>query len=53
VIAPDAERVQLAARSIGSKRRDEHWFEVRVRLINLRKDAREALERAWTSVERG
>jgi hypothetical protein len=43
--------VRLEARTIGSKRRDEETFELRVRLINLRKDAREALERAC-SVER-
>jgi hypothetical protein len=43
----------LEARTIGSKRLDEESFELRVRLINLRKDAREALLRALGSVERG
>ena len=47
------ERVALSARAIGSKRRDADWFELRVRLVNLRKDAREALDRVWRSVERG
>ena len=37
--------VKLEARAIGSKRLDESSFELRVRLINLRKDTREALER--------
>jgi hypothetical protein len=53
LLSPDGASVRLDARSIGSKRRDEIWFEVRVRLINLRKDAREALEHAWASIERG
>jgi hypothetical protein len=41
--------VKLEARTIGSKRLDESSFELRVRLINLRKDGREALERALES----
>ena len=45
--------VHLEARTIGSKRRDDTSFELRVRLINLRKDVREALDRALASVERG
>lgn len=45
--------LRYEARSIGSKRRDDGAFELRARLINLRKDAREALERLMTSVERG
>lgn len=46
--------VRLEARSIGTKRAaDGGAFEVRVRLINLRKEAREALESAWARVERG
>ena len=50
-LSPD---VQLEARAIGSKRLDESSFELRVRLINLRKDAREALERALgVSIEGG
>ena len=49
-LAPD---VKLEARTIGSKRIDEGSFELRVRLINLRKDAREALERALGSIEGG
>ena len=47
-----AASLRLEARAIGSRRSGED-FELRVRLINLRKDAREALERAWASVERG
>ena len=45
--------ITLEARAIGSKRLDDESFELRVRLINLRKDAREALERACRSVEGG
>ena len=45
--------LRYEARSIGSKRRDDGAFELRARLINLRKEAREALERLMTSVERG
>lgn len=45
--------LRLEARSIGSKRREDGAFEVRARLVNLRKEAREALERTWASVERG
>jgi hypothetical protein len=47
--------LRLQARSIGSKRSTSGTFELRVRLINLRKEAREALEAAWSargSVER-
>jgi hypothetical protein len=40
--------VQLQARAIGSKRAGEA-FEVRVRLINLRRETREALEAAWAT----
>jgi hypothetical protein len=40
--------LQLQARSIGSKRSADGEFELRVRLINLRKQAREALEAAWS-----
>jgi hypothetical protein len=40
--------LRLQARSIGSKRSASGEFELRVRLINLRKDAREALEAAWS-----
>jgi hypothetical protein len=39
--------LRLQARSIGSKRSASGDFELRVRLINLRKEAREALEAAW------
>ena len=53
LISTGGASVRLDARTIGSKRRDDAPFELRVRLINLRKDAREALERAWASVERG
>jgi len=50
-LAPD---VTLEARTIGSKRLDEVSFELRVRLINMRKETREALERALAgSVEAG
>jgi hypothetical protein len=49
----DGSSIGLDARAIGSKRRDDGSFELRVRLINLRKDAREALEKAWSSIERG
>jgi hypothetical protein len=52
-LAPD---VTLEARTIGSKRLDEVSFELRVRLINMRKETREALERALVaprSVEGG
>jgi hypothetical protein len=38
--------VTLEARTIGSKRLDEDGFELRVRLINLSKDTRAALERS-------
>ena len=51
LVSPEAAAVRLDARAIGSKRRDDGMFELRVRLINLRKEAREALERAWASVE--
>jgi hypothetical protein len=47
--------LHLQARSIGSKRSASGDFELRVRLINLRKAAREALEAVWAaraSVER-
>lgn len=40
--------LELQARAIGSKRVDDA-FEVRVRLINLRRELREALEAAWTA----
>jgi hypothetical protein len=42
-------RLRLQARAIGSKRSSSGEFELRVRLINLRKEAREALEAAWAS----
>jgi hypothetical protein len=44
--------LRLQARSIGSKRSTsgEH-FELRVRLINLNREAREALAQAWASVQ--
>jgi len=42
--------LQVQARSIGSKRSGEH-FELRVRLINMRREAREALAQAWASVQ--
>jgi hypothetical protein len=45
--------ITLEARAIGSKRSGDAGFELRVRLINLRKDAREALERACRSIEGG
>jgi hypothetical protein len=41
--------LRLQARSIGSKRSASGEFELRVRLINLRKEAREALEAEWES----
>lgn len=34
---------QLAAKALGSKRRSDDRFDVRVRLVNLRKTVREAL----------
>jgi hypothetical protein len=40
--------LELEARAIGSKRVDEA-FEVRVRLFNLRREAREAFEAAWSA----
>lgn len=40
--------LELQARAIGSKRVDDA-FEVRVRLINLRREARDALEAAWSA----
>jgi hypothetical protein len=40
--------VQLQARAIGSKR-VEDAFEIRVRLINVRRETREALEAAWSA----
>jgi hypothetical protein len=40
--------LRLEARSIGSKRSANGEFELRVRLINLRKATREALEAAWS-----
>jgi hypothetical protein len=44
--------LQLQARSIGSKRSPgaEH-FELRVRIINVRREAREALAQAWAAVQ--
>jgi hypothetical protein len=42
--------VRLQARSIGSKRLPESdAFELRVRLINLRRETREALAAAWAA----
>lgn len=38
--------LRLEARAIGSRRLPDGRFELRVRLINLTKDAREALNRA-------
>jgi hypothetical protein len=43
---PDA--LALALRSIGSKRRDDTTFEVRARLINLARTARERLLEAFS-----
>jgi hypothetical protein len=44
--------LHLEARTIGSKRLATGDFELRVRLINLRKDTREALEQAWAALAR-
>jgi hypothetical protein len=47
-LLPDGQPpVSLAARSIGSKRRTDEQFDVRVRLINLGRGAREALARSF------
>ena len=46
--------VRLQARSIGSKRLAESdAFELRVRLINLRRETREALAAAWAAAATG
>jgi hypothetical protein len=46
--------VRLQARSIGSKRLPESdAFELRVRLINLRRETREALAAAWAAAASG
>lgn len=41
-----ADALALAARCIGSKRREDGSYAVRTRLVNLARDAREALLRA-------
>jgi len=45
--------LQLEGRSLGSKRSPDGTYALRLRLINLQKPSREALERAWASIERG
>ena len=45
-VVAEGEAVALRAKSIGSKRRDDGRFEVRMRLVNLRREHREALSRA-------
>ena len=47
VVLPDGP-LSIDARSIGSKRRDDGTFDVRMRLINLRREDRLRLERAFT-----
>jgi hypothetical protein len=44
------EAVSLAARCIGSKRREDGTFAVRVRLVNLARTARETLLREFLGV---
>ena len=45
-LALDAERTLLRAKTIGSKRRPDGAFDVRLRPIDLRRETREALARA-------
>jgi hypothetical protein len=42
----------IAGKSIGSKRRDDGSFDVRMRLINLRREDRARLERALGTTDR-
>ncbi len=45
VVVEASAALSLAGRAIGSKRRDDGRFSVRIRLTNLRRAEREALER--------
>ncbi len=47
-LLPGAAPLQLATRVIGSKRRDDGSFELRVRLVNLRKEARARLHELFS-----
>ncbi len=47
LLLPEGE-LALAGRSIGSKKRDDGLFEVRLRLVNLRKDARQKLDACFS-----
>lgn len=46
MLLPDGE-LALSGRCIGSKRGDDGRFELRVRLTNLRREARERIEHAF------
>ncbi|HEX7478981.1 MAG TPA: hypothetical protein VF331_14340 [Polyangiales bacterium] len=52
VLLLDDGELELATRAIGSKKRDDGHFELRVRLVNLRKQARERLDTLF-SIQRG
>ena len=43
--------LEIEGKSIGSKRRPDGTFDVRFRLLNLRREARERLERALAAAE--
>ena len=44
----NAERFPIAAKTIGSRRNDDGTFELRVRLVSLRRDYRMLIERFLT-----
>jgi hypothetical protein len=50
-LLPEDGELQLSVRAIGSKKRDDGSFELRVRLVNLRKEARLRLD-ALFSIQR-
>jgi hypothetical protein len=47
-LLPGAAPLPLATRVIGSKKRDDGSFELRVRLVNLRKEARARLNELFS-----
>ena len=51
LLLPESGELKLSARAIGSKKRDDGSFELRVRLVNLRRQARERLD-ALFSIQR-
>jgi hypothetical protein len=52
VMILETEDLALSGRCIGSKKRDDAQFDLRVRLTNLRREAREKLVQAFTVLDR-